>query len=91
MTVGSSVNDNQIGKFDIPIKKRNQIIRILRLEHISIVPTLDMRLFSVNSFLSRRNDRVLSQDDYIELGFRGRQKIKIPIRSLQPNAMIVNS
>ena len=91
LTVGSSVYDNQPGKVDIPIKKLNQIIRILRLEHVLIVPTLDIRLFSVNSLLSRGNHIVLSQDDYIELGFRGRLKIKLSKRSLQSNAMIVNS
>ena len=80
-----------MGTIDIPIKKWKQIIGILRLEDVLIVPTLDRRLFSVNSFLSRGNNRVLFQDDYIELGIKGGPKIKIPITSLQSNAMIVNS
>ena len=80
-----------MGNTDIPIKERKQIIGILQLEDVLIVPTLDRRLFSVNSFLSRGNNRVLFQDDYIELGIKGGQKIKIPITSLQSNAMIVNS
>ncbi len=63
---GSSVHCNQMGNIDIPIKKRNQIIGILRLEDVLIVPTLDRRQFSVNSFLSKGNNRVLFQDDYIE-------------------------
>ena len=88
---GSSVHCNQMGNIDIPIKKRKQIIGILRLEDVLIVPTLDRRLFSVNSFLSRGNNRVLFQDNYIELGIKGGPKIKIPITSLQSNAMIVNS
>ena len=80
-----------MGNIDIPIKKRKQIIGILRLEDALIVPTLDRRLFSVNCFLSRRNNRVLFQDDYIELGIKGGPKIKIPMTSLQSNSMTVNS
>ena len=71
-----------MGNIDIPIKKRNHVIRILKLEDVLIVPTLNRRLFSVNSFLSKGNNRVLFQDDHIELGIRGRPKIKIPITSL---------
>ena len=65
---GSSVYCNQMKNIDIPIKKRKQIIRTLRLEDLLIVPTLDMRLFSVNSFLLRGNNRILFQDGYIESG-----------------------
>ena len=55
---GSSIHCSQMENFDIPIKKQIQIIGILRrLEDVLIVPTLDRRLFSVNSFLLRGNNR----------------------------------
>ena len=53
------------GKIDIPIKRGRQIIGTLRLDDVLIVPSLDRRLFSVNSFLTKGNRRVLFQDDYV--------------------------
>ena len=50
-----------MGNIDIPIKKRKQIIGILRLEDVLIVPTLDRRSFSVNSFLSREKTELFSK------------------------------
>ncbi len=88
---GSSLYCNQMGNINIHIKKRNHVIRILRLEDVLILPTLARSLFLVKSFLLTGNDRLLFQDDYTELGIRGGPKIRFPITSLQSFAMIVKS
>ena len=80
-----------MGKIDITIKKGRHRIGTLRLDDILIVPSLDRRLFSVNSFLSKGNRRVLFQDNYVELTIKNGPKIRIPITSLQSNIMIVNT
>ena len=54
-----------------------------------IVPSLDRRLFSVNSFLQNGNNWVHFENNSIHLGIRDGPKIKIPITSLQSNALIV--
>ena len=45
----------------------------------------------MNSFLSKGNRRVLFQNNYVELSIKNGPKIRIPITSLQSNAMIVNT
>ena len=88
---GPSVYCQQMGKIDILIKKGRYIIGTLRLDDVLIVPSLDRRIFSVISFLSKGNRRVLFQDNYVELSIKNGPKFRIPITSLQSNAMIVNT
>ena len=70
-----------MGKIGIPIKKGRQTIGTLRLDDVLIVPSLDRKLFSVNSFLAKGNRRVLFQDDYVELSI----KMVLRSESLSPH------
>ena len=56
-----------------------------------IVPDLGRRLFSVNSFLASWNNGRHFVNNYIHLGIKDGPKIKIPISSLQSNALIVGN
>ena len=88
---GSSVLCKEMGQVNIPIKHGRRDFGTLVLEDVLIVPNLDRRLFSVNSFLARGNNWVHFENQHIELGIQDGPKIKIPLSSLQTNAMIVNT
>ena len=79
-----------MGTINIPIKNNKIHIGNLRVEDVLIVPNLDRRLFSVNSFLSKGQNWVHFNKEYIELGIHEGPAIKIPITSLQSTAMVVN-
>ena len=79
-----------MGIIKIPIHKRKRLMGTLKLDDVLIVPNLDRRLFSVSSFLSKGNNRVHFDKYYIQLGINDSPTIKIPITSLQSNAMVVN-
>ena len=53
---GSSVLYKHMGNLTIPIYKNNRLLGSLIFEDVLIVPNLDMRLFSVNAFLSKGHD-----------------------------------
>ena len=55
---GSVVLCNEMGIIDIPIQNGRITIGTLRLDNVLIVPSLDRRLFSVNSFLQNGNNWV---------------------------------
>ena len=59
------------------------------MDNVLIVPSLDRRLFSVNSFLQNGNNWVHFGSSYIHLGIKDGPKIRIPILSLQSNALVV--
>ena len=86
---GSTVLCKEMGTIDIYIQNSKYIIGTLRLENVLIVPSLDRRLFSVNSFLQNGNNWVHFENNSIHLGIRDSPKIKIPITLLQSNALIV--
>ena len=88
---GSTVICKEMGKIDIPIIHNKREIGILRLDNILIVPNLDRRLFSVNSFLTSGNNWVHFENNYIHLGIKDGPKIKISLSSLQSNAQIVRN
>ena len=46
---GSSVQCKMMGIIEIPIRNRNRLIGTLKLDDVLIVPSLDRRLFSVDS------------------------------------------
>ena len=79
-----------MGMIEIPIHKENRLIGTLKLDDVVIVPNLNRILFSVSSFLSKGNNWVHCDNDYIQLGINDCPTIKIPITSLQPNVMVVN-
>ena len=87
---GSSVQCRFMGIIEIAVHKRNMLIGNLKLDDVLIVPNLDRRLFSICSFLSKGNNWVHFNKDYIQLGINDGPTIKIPITSLQSNAMVVN-
>ena len=80
-----------MGKIEIPIFHNKRNIGILKLDNVLIVPNLDRRLFSVNSFLASGNNWVHFENNYINLGIKDGPRIKIPISSLQSNALIVRN
>ena len=88
---GSSVICTQSGSIDIPIIKNNKNLGTLILDDVLIVPHLDRRLFSVNSFLSKGNNWVHFEKNHIELGISDGPKIRLPLSSLQSNAFVVES
>ena len=88
---GSTVICKEMGKIDIPIYNGKTNIGSLRLDNVLIVPDLDRRLFSVNSFLASGNNWVHFENNYIHLGIKDGTKIKIPISALQSNALIVGN
>ena len=88
---GSTVICKEMGKIDIPIIHNKREIGILRLDNVLIVPNLDRRLFSVNSFLTSGNSWVHFENNYIHLGIKDGPKIKISLSSLQSNALIVRN
>ena len=85
----SSILCNQMGVIDIPIKSQNREIGKLILEDVLVVPNLYRRLFSVSSFLSKRNNWVNFKRDQIELSVRNCPTIKLPFTSLQANTFVV--
>ena len=88
---GSTVICKEMEKIDIPIHNGKTNIGSLRLDNVLIVPDLDRRLFSVNSFLASGNNWVHFENNYIHLGIKDGTKIKIPISALQSNALIVGN
>ena len=86
---GSVVTCKEMGVINIPIQNGKTILGTLRLDNVLIVPSLDRRLFSVNSFLQNGNNWVHFENNSIHLGIRDGPKIRIPITSLQSNALIV--
>ena len=87
---GASVQFRFVGEIEIPIHKGNKTIGTLKLDDVLIVPNLDRRLFSVNAFLNKGNNWVHFDKNFIKLGINDGPTIKIPISSLQSNAMVVN-
>ena len=79
---GSIVLCKEMGTIDIPIQNGKHVIGTLRLDNVLIVPSLDRRLFSVNSFLQNGNNWEHFENNSIHLGIRDGPKIKIPITSL---------
>ena len=59
------------------------------LKDVLIVPKLDRRLFSVNSFLNKENNLVNFEKNQIELSMYEGPRIKVPLSSLQSNVLIV--
>ena len=59
---GSSVPCKHMGNISLPISKNNKVIGYLILEDVLIVPNLDKRLFSVNTFLSKGHNWFTSPD-----------------------------
>ena len=86
---GSAVLCKEMGTIDIPISKGQTNLGILKLDNVLIVPSLDRRLFSVNSFLQNGNNWVHFEGSYIHLGIKDGPRIRIPISSLQSNAFVV--
>jgi len=86
---GSAVLCKEMGTIEIPILDGHTKLGILRLDNVLIVPSLDRRLFSVNSFLQNGNNWVHFENSHIHLGIKDGPKIKIPISSLQSNALVV--
>ena len=82
MADGSSVQYRVMGIIEICIHKGNRRINTLKLDDVLIVPNLDRRLFSINSFLSRGNNWVYLDKKYVHLGINDGPTIKIPITSL---------
>ena len=87
---GSSVQCMFVGIIKIPIHKENRIIGTLKLDDVLIVPNLDRRLFFVNAFLNKGNNWFHFDKNVIKLGINDGPTIKIPISSLQANAMVAN-
>ena len=78
-----------MGVINISIQNGKIILGTLRLDNLLIVHSLDRRLFSVNSFLQNGSDWVHFENNSIHLGIKDSPKIRIPITSLQSNALIV--
>ena len=64
---------------DIPIQNGKTISGTLRLDNILVVPSLDRRLFSVNSYLQSSSNYVYFENDSIHLEIKDGPKIRIPI------------
>ena len=88
---GSMVMCKEMGTIDIPISNDKNSAGTLILDDVLIVPSLDRRLFSVNSFLGKGNNWVHFEKDSIILGIRTGPKVNVPITSLQSNALIVGT
>ena len=82
---GSSVLCRHMVNITIPINKNNRILGSLILEDVLIVPNLDRKLFSVNTFLSKGHNWVHFSRNTIKLGIKDVPSIIIPITSLQSN------
>ena len=78
-----------MGNISLPIRKNNKVIGSLVLEDVLIVPNLDIRLFSVNAFLSKGHNWVHFSRHTIKLGIKDGPSINIPITSLQSIALVV--
>ena len=87
---GSTVLCHRMATIHIPIKQHKRTVGTLKLDDVLIVPNLDRRLFSVNSFLPKGNNWVHFTQQSIELGIKGGPKLSVPIIFLQTNAMLVN-
>ena len=86
---GSSVICTNSSSINISINKNQKNLWTLKFEDILIVPSLDRRLFSVNSFLNKGNNWVHFERNHIELGIYEEPRIKLPLSSLQSNAFVV--
>ena len=75
----SAVLCKEMGTIDISISKGQINLGILKLDNILIVPSLDRRLFSVNSFLQNGNNWVHFEGSFIHLGIKDGPRIRIPI------------
>ena len=89
MADGSSIICKEAGDISIPLNQKTRNAFTLRLKDVLIIPELDRRLFSVNSFLNKGNNWVQFSSDFIELGIKSGPRVRIPITSLQSSAMIV--
>ena len=89
MADGSSVLCKEAGDVTIPIKRKGGPNYKLTLKDVLIVPFLDRRLFSVESFLSKGNNWVQFSRDSIHLGIKSGPNIRIPITSVQSTALVV--
>ncbi len=87
---GSTVLCCYMGNISIPITKNQEVLGSLILEDVLIVPNLDRRLFSVNSFLSHGHNWVNFSRNNIKLGIKNGPSMNIPITSLQSNAFVVD-
>ena len=87
---GSPVLCKHMGNISIPINKNKRILGSLILEDVLIVPNLDRRLFSVNTFLSKGHNWVHFSRHTIKVGIKVGPNINIPITSLQSNALVVD-
>ena len=85
----SVVTCKEMGVKNIPIQIDKNILGTLRLDNVVIVPSLDMSSFSVDSFLQNGDNWVHFENNSIHLGIKDGSKIRIPIISLQSNALIV--
>ena len=65
---GSSVICKSSGSINIPITKNKRNLGTLKFEDVLIVPNLDRRLFSVNSFLNKGNNWIHFEKNHIVLG-----------------------
>ena len=59
------------------------------MDNVLILPSLDRRLFSVNSFLQNGNNWVHFEGSHIHLDIKDGPRIRIPISSLQSNALVL--
>ena len=91
MADGSSIICKEAGEITIPIRTSKSQTYNLKLKEVLIIPNLDRRLFSVNSFLNKGNNWVQFSPEHIELGIRSGPKLRIPITSLQSSAMMVTN
>ena len=64
---GSILLCKEMGIIDIPIQNGKFTIGTLRLHNVLIVPSLDRRLFSVNSFLQNGNNWVHFENNSMHL------------------------
>ena len=84
---GSKISCNKVGDIVIPMLDNRENRHTLRLKNVLIIPKLDRRLFSVNSFLTQGNCSVNFKADFIELITKSGPKIKIPMSSLLSTVM----
>ena len=77
---GSSVICKEMGKKYITICNGKVNIGSLRLGNVLIVPDLDRRLFSINSFLESENNWVHFENNYIHLGSKEPRGLSIESR-----------
>ena len=76
---GSSVICKSSGSINIPITKNKRNLGTLKFEDVLIVPNLDRRLFSVNSFLNKGNNWIHFEKNHIVLGIYGTVKKNLTV------------